>query len=271
MALELGAEKMATGHYIRLEHTPDGPILSRARDADRDQSYFLFATTRAQLAFLRFPLGSLDKQLTRAIARRLGLPVAEKKDSQDICFVPDRDYGAMLARLRPEAERPGEIVDTQGRVLGRHAGISRFTVGQRRGLGLSGPEPLYVVRLDAQNNRVVVGPSSALLADRLRVREVNWLGDEALPAENLRLEVKLRSTMRPVPASVSLAADGRGEVLLDAPHAGIAPGQACVFYCGERLLGGGWITRGTEPPAVATGPAAVPRPGQGAPSASRRR
>jgi len=242
-ARDLGAAVLATGHYIERRPGPGGPSLWRGGDPERDQSYFLFATTRAQLDILRFPLGSLNKRQTRAIAHRLGLPVADKRDSQDICFVPAGGYGETLARLRPEAGRPGEIVDGDGRVLGRHAGIGRFTVGQRRGLGIAAAEPLFVIRLEPATNRVVVGPRAALLEERLRVREVNWLGDEALPVVGLPVQVKLRSTMAPVPATVSIAADGTAEVALQAVHPGIAPGQACVFYRGERLLGGGWISR----------------------------
>jgi tRNA-uridine 2-sulfurtransferase len=243
MARQLGADALATGHYVERRQEGKGPALYRATDGSRDQSYFLFATTRDQLAFLRFPLGELPKEETRAIARRLGLPVAGKKDSQDICFVPSGDYVRVVERLRPEAQRPGEIVDLDGRVLGRHSGIARFTVGQRRGLGVSSDRPLYVVRLEPATARVVVGPFEALLRDRVRVREVNWLGDESLPVDDLRVEVKLRSAMPPMPARASIDAAGHASVLLDQPQAGVAPGQACVFYRGNRLLGGGWIER----------------------------
>jgi tRNA-specific 2-thiouridylase len=240
---ELGADALATGHYVERREGRSGPALYRAADAGRDQSYFLFATTPEQLAFLRFPLGGLPKNETRGIARRLGLPVAEKKDSQDICFVPSGDYAGVVRRLRPEAHRPGEIADLHGRVLGGHAGIAQFTVGQRRGLGVSSDRPLYVVRLEPATARVVVGPFEALLRDRVIIREANWLGDEPLPAEGVRVEVKLRSTMAPVPANVDIGAGGSAEVRLDEPQAGIAPGQACVFYREDRLLGGGWIAR----------------------------
>ncbi len=242
-ARDLGAAALATGHYIERRSGPDGPSLWQGADPARDQSYFLFTTTRAQLEVLRFPLGSLDKQQTRAIARRLALPVAEKKDSQDICFVPQGRYAETLARLRPDAQQPGDIVDQDGQVLGRHDGISRFTVGQRRGLGIAGSEPLFVLRLEPATNRVVIGPHEALFANRLQVRDVNWLGDDPLPVHDLRLDVKLRSTMAPAPATVSIGVNGRADVALDAPHPGIAPGQACVFYRDRRLLGGGWICR----------------------------
>jgi tRNA-specific 2-thiouridylase len=240
-ARELGADALATGHYVERKEESGGPALYRAADGGRDQSYFLFATTRDQLGFLRFPLGGLAKAETRAIARRLGLPVAGKKDSQDICFVPSGDYARVVERLRPEAHEPGDIVDLFGRVLGRHSGIARFTVGQRRGLGVSSHRPLYVVRLEPETARVVVGPVEALLRQRVLLREVNWLGDEPLPAEDLPVEVKLRSTMPPVPARASVDCTCNAEVLLDQPQAGVAPGQACVFYRGDRLLGGGWI------------------------------
>jgi tRNA-uridine 2-sulfurtransferase len=242
-ARELGADALATGHYVERRESRSGPALYRAAETLRDQSYFLFATTREQLAFLRFPLGGLPKDETRAIARRLGLPVAEKKDSQDICFVPSGKYTHVVRRLRPDAQRSGEIVDLHGRALGCHAGIAQFTIGQRRGLGVSSDRPLYVVRLEPATARVVVGPFEALLRDRIVVREVNWLGDQPLPAAGVRVEVKLRSTMPPVPANVDIDAQGGAEVRLDEPQAGVAPGQACVFYRENRLLGGGWIAR----------------------------
>jgi tRNA-specific 2-thiouridylase len=221
----------------------NGPALYRATDDARDQSYFLFATTRDQLAFLRFPLGGLTKGETRAIAGRLGLPVAQKQDSQDICFVPSGDYARVVERLRPEANAPGEIVDVDGRMLGKQQGIARFTVGQRRGIGVCSDRPLYVVRLEAATARVVVGPFEALLQSRISVREVNWLGDQVLPVDALPVEVKLRSTMQPVPARASIDRAGNASVCLDQPQAGVAPGQACVFYDGNRVLGGGWIRR----------------------------
>jgi tRNA-specific 2-thiouridylase len=245
-ARALGADTLVTGHYVRRAEGPNGPEIYRAADAGRDQSYFLFATTRPQLAFLRFPLGEREKSETREIARRHGLPVAEKADSQDICFVPNGGYARTLAGLRPDAHCAGAIVDMTGRVLGRHAGIAHFTVGQRRGLGIASDRPLYVVRLDPDRAEVVVGPAEALLRDRVRVGEVNWLGDRPLDAHGRRVAVKLRSTMAPAAAQVCLAGD-TAEVLLDQPQAAIAPGQACVFYQGDRLLGGGWILRDDFP------------------------
>ncbi len=244
-ARALGAHALATGHYVRRTAGVHGAELHRAVSCQRDQSYFLFATTRAQLSFLRFPLGALPKAETRALARRFALPVAEKADSQDICFVPTGGYARVLERLRPGADRPGDIVGLDGAVLGRHNGIAQFTVGQRRGLGLSTGEPLFVVRLEPEMSRVVVGPHDALLRRELRVGEVNWLGDGNMPAEGMRIEVKLRSSQPPVAATVRGAPGNAGAatVELEAAQAGVAPGQACVFYDGDRVLGGGWIRR----------------------------
>ena len=243
-ARDLGADAMATGHYVRRGQGPDGPELRRAVDTGRDQSYFLFATTRGQLDFLRFPLGDLDKSETRALARRFTLPVAAKPDSQDICFVPDGSYARVIERLRPGALEPGEIVDLDGHVLGHHNGIINFTVGQRRGIGLGGGPPLYVVRLEPESRRVVVGPQDALYQGRLWVKDVNWLGGgDGPPEDGVKTVVKLRSTQQPAPATVYGRGGGRGEVVLDAPTRGVAPGQACVIYQGDRVLGGGWITR----------------------------
>ena len=243
-ARELGADALATGHYARRVAGGGAPELRRGADPARDQSYFLFATTRAQLEVLRFPLGALPKTATRDIARRHALPVAEKPDSQDICFVPDGDYARVLAKLRPEAHAPGEIVGLDGAVLGRHDGIVNFTVGQRRGLGVAGGAPLYVVRLEPTRARVVVGPRAALARDRVQVRDVNWLGDGAwpaeIPADGVPVTVKLRSTQPAEPAR--LHARGAGaELVLERPQEGVAPGQAAVFYQGDRVLGGAWI------------------------------
>ncbi|MFQ6016629.1 MAG: tRNA 2-thiouridine(34) synthase MnmA [Kiloniellaceae bacterium] len=246
-AKELGADALATGHYVRRVIGRHGPELHRALDENRDQSYFLFATTRAELEFLRFPLGGRPKSETRAIAGRLGLCVADKPDSQDICFVPNGSYARVVEKLRPGAAEPGEIAHVDGRVLGRHEGIINYTVGQRRGLRLGGaPEPLYVVRLEPEAARVVVGPRAALARDRVRLRQVNWLAAEAPTAGGRRARVKLRSTRAAAPATLYPAAARAGpgaglDVVLDAPLFGIAPGQAAVFYDGSRVLGGGWI------------------------------
>jgi tRNA-specific 2-thiouridylase len=248
-ARELGAQVLATGHYVASRRLPDGGRgLYRARDEDRDQSYFLFSTTRAQLDMLRFPLGERSKSETRALARQFGLTIADKHDSQDICFVPSGHYADMIERLRPGAAEAGEIVDLGGKVLGTHNGIIHFTVGQRRGLGLAVGSPLYVVRLDARQRRVVVGPREALRMSRIVLRDVNWIGDgsleEALVDERREVFVKVRST-RPPQAGWLCAANGGYEVeLADGEH-GVSPGQACVFYDAAhgqaRVLGGGFI------------------------------
>jgi tRNA-specific 2-thiouridylase len=246
-ARDLGAAALATGHYVRRAPGPHGAQLLRGADPQRDQSYFLFATSRAELEFLRFPLGQLPKDETRALARKLGLGVAEKADSQDICFVPEGRYAQVVERLRPEALAPGEIVDAAGRVLGRHEGVGRYTVGQRRGLGLGpeagGGEPLYVLALEPAARRVVVGPKAALATLRLDLRDTNWLGDRPLAPGVQPVTVKVRSTRPPAPAHLAVADDGAVSVTLDEPELGVAPGQACVVYDGERVLGGGWIAR----------------------------
>jgi tRNA-uridine 2-sulfurtransferase len=246
----LGAKVLATGHYVASRRlSGGGRALYRACDAERDQSYFLFATTREQLDLLRFPLGELTKAQTRELARRFGLPVAEKLDSQDICFVPSGRYSEVIERLRPGAAEPGDIVDETGRVLGSHPGIIHFTVGQRRGLGVAAGYPLYVVRLDAPSRRVVVGPREALRTSRIRLREVNWLGDgtidHALCAGWHEVFIKVRSTRPPQPAWLSRGADGIEVDLVDSEE-GVSPGQACVFYDAAgsqaRVLGGGFIS-----------------------------
>ncbi|MGB5092760.1 MAG: tRNA 2-thiouridine(34) synthase MnmA [Parvibaculum sp.] len=254
-ARDLGAAVMATGHYIASRIAPDGRrALHRPRDHDRDQSYFLFTTTRDQLDFLRFPLGDLTKPETRAIAERMGLIVADKPDSQDICFVPTGRYTSIVERLKPGASEPGDIVHLDGRVLGQHQGIIHFTIGQRKGLGLGASEPdsepLFVVKLDPATRRVIVGPRAALLTHRLALRDVNWLGDgdfAALPAEGLAVLARVRSTRPPVAARLFAQADGSASVVLGTGEDGVSPGQACVFYAGEgeasRVLGGGWIAR----------------------------
>lgn len=248
-ARDLDADCMATGHYIQRKLGAAGPELHRAADAARDQSYFLFSTTQEQLAFLRFPLGHLpSKDATRALAARYGLAVADKPDSQDICFVPNGDYAAVIEKLRPGAAEPGEIVDVQGHVLGRHEGVLRFTIGQRRGLGIGGlADPLYVIGLDADARRVIVGPKEMLATRRVPVREINWLGDAALDSRpEWHVSVKVRSTRPPREAIIRAAGPDRAEVELLSPEEGVSPGQACVFYetGGSRVLGGGWIWKG---------------------------
>ena len=260
-ARELGAAALATGHYVASRRLADGRrALYRARETERDQSYFLFATTQTQLDLLRFPLGDRTKAETRELARRFGLAVADKQDSQDICFVPNGRYTDVIERMRPGAAGPGEIVDLEGRVLGRHDGIIHFTIGQRRGLGVATGSPLYVVRLDAASRRVVVGPREALRTTRIRLRDVNWLGDRTIDeAVNDRHEiyVKVRSTRAPQAAWLRRVADDF-EVELIGGEDGVSPGQACVFYEAAdgqaRVLGGGVIA-GTVPLSRATGSA----------------
>jgi tRNA-uridine 2-sulfurtransferase len=233
LARDLGADCLATGHYVRRVVGRAGPELHRAADPARDQSYFLFATTREQLDFLRFPLGDMPKSAVRDVARELGLAVAGKPDSQDICFVPDGDYARVVRKVRPEAAAGGEIVDRAGRVLGRHDGLIHNTVGQRRGLDIGGqPEPLYVLKLEPETRRVVVGPRHALAVSAARIEGVNWLGEEQRDG----LAAKVRSMARPAAARFD------GETIRFAtPEYGVAPGQAAVLYEGDRVLGGGWI------------------------------
>ena len=240
---DLGGDLLVTGHYVRHRLSPEGAEMWRGSDLKRDQSYFLFPITPEQLSMMRFPLGEMDKTQTRAIAARFNLPVASKPDSQDICFVPDGNYAALVQRLRPEAGEPGDIVHCDGRVLGRHAGIVHYTIGQRRGLGIGGGEPLYVIRLEPETRRVIVGPKEALARHSLVVHTVNWLGAPVAEGSSIRAAVKVRSTREPVPATVWLDDKKGARVELDRPEEGVAPGQACVFYDGERLLGGGWIAR----------------------------
>ena len=240
LARDLGADCLATGHYVRRVEGPQGAELHRAQDPARDQSYFLFATTQEQLDYLRFPLGGLPKAEVRALAQEMALAVAAKPDSQDICFVPNGDYASVVRKVRPEAETDGAIVDMAGRELGRHRGLIHYTVGQRRGLEIGGlAEPLYVVRLDPEKQQVVVGPKQALAVSAARISAPNWLGE----AQGVPVMAKVRSLAKPVPATL------RGEWLaFDAPEYGVAPGQAAVLYDGDRVMGGGWIeeTRRTQ-------------------------
>lgn len=248
-AKDLEADCMATGHYIQRKVGPLGPELHSAADANRDQSYFLFSTTAEQLSFLRFPLGHLkSKNETRELAQKYGLAVADKPDSQDICFVPNGDYASVIQKLRPEAADPGDIVDMSGTVLGRHNGVIHYTVGQRRGLGIGGlADPLYVVKLDPDAKQVIVGPKEALSTRTVPVREINWLGDVPLKAGDVHeISVKVRSTRPPRSAILRALGPDTAEVELLTPEEGVSPGQACVFYQPEetRVLGGGWIWRG---------------------------
>jgi tRNA-specific 2-thiouridylase len=248
VARDLGAAALATGHYARRVSGPEGARLYRASDAGRDQSYFLFATTPRQLDYLRFPLGDLGKTQVRAVAAELGLGVGDKPDSQDICFVPEGRYTTVIDRLRPNAEAPGDIVRLNGEVLGRHQGVSRYTVGQRRGLGVAVGDPLFVVRLDAARREVVVGPREALLTRALTLKEINWLGDEPAIEDAARagrpVLARVRSTRPPAPARLGLDETGAVAVMFDEGEDSVAPGQACVLYDAAdpgRVLGGGFI------------------------------
>lgn len=248
-AKDLEADCMATGHYIQRKMGAQGAELHAAADASRDQSYFLFSTTAEQLDFLRFPLGALpSKDDTRALAEKYNLSVANKPDSQDICFVPNGDYASVIRKLRPEAAAPGEIVHADGRVLGTHDGVVNYTIGQRRGLGIGGlADPLYVVRLDPERREVVVGPKSMLARRVIPVREINWLGDAPLSArETWEVAVKVRSTRPPTDAVVRPLSETEATVELITPEEGVSPGQACVFYDPDssRIFGGGWIHKG---------------------------
>jgi tRNA-specific 2-thiouridylase len=245
-ARDLGADCLVTGHYVGRVDGPEGAEMRRAADAARDQSYFLFATTRAQLGFLRFPLADLPKPAVRDIAAALNLPVAIKPDSQDICFVPNGKYADVVARLRPGAAEPGEILHVDGRVLGTHDGVIHFTVGQRRGLGIATGEPLFVVKLDAAAKQVIVGPKECLAITHITLTDVNWIGEQVAGEDALdgrRVLARVRSTRPPVLGTLQIGAGW--SVVLDAPEEGVAPGQACVFYdpldAGDRVLGGGWI------------------------------
>lgn len=265
-AAGLGASALATGHYVQSKPGAHGWELYRAADKERDQSYFLFATTREQLDFLRFPLGGLEKEMTRKLARDFGLVVAEKSDSQDICFVPTGRYTQVIERLRPGAAEAGNIVHVDGRVLGRHSGIINYTIGQRKGIGVPAQEPLYVLKLDASSREVVVGPREALRMRSIKLRDINWLGDEpfeAFAASGERILARIRSSGPLQPARLSCDEDG-ATVELAYGEDGVSPGQACVFYAadggGERLLGGGWIKSASGSAMVAKDDFAVSAP-----------
>ena len=248
VAEDLGADCLATGHYVRRGVGAGGVELHRAADPDRDQSYFLFATTREQLDYLRFPLGGLPKREVRELAAELGLAVAEKPDSQDICFVPQGGYQDVVKKLRPGAAQPGEIVHVDGRVLGAHEGVINYTVGQRRGLGVAAGQPLFVVKLEAGKRRVVVGPRAALGVRYIALKDVNWIGESVRDTAELdgrQVMVRVRSTRPPAPARLGISGDGSWSVQLDDAEEGVAPGQAAVFYDKDspRVLGGGWIDK----------------------------
>ena len=253
-AKQLGAKALCTGHYVQRAMGKTGVELRKGVDQKKDQSYFLFATTSDQLEYLRFPLGGLTKDETRRHANRIGLNVADKPDSQDICFVPNGKYADVVSRLRPDAIEPGEIVDMDGAVIGKHDGIVNFTVGQRKGLGIGGrsslvepgaTDPLYVVAVNSEERRVVVGPHSALGRNLLKVSEINWLGDNPISSSGEKLMIKLRSTQEPISGTLFSDGSDNGKVVLDELEFGVAIGQAAVFYSRDdsaRVLGGGWMT-----------------------------
>lgn len=241
-AKDLDADVLATGHYIERRDGHEGAELHRATDQGKDQSYFLFATTGEQLDLLRFPLGSWPKSKTRELANELGLPVADKPESMDICFVPDGDYAKVVAKVRPQAVDPGRLVHVDGRVMGEHQGIVNFTIGKRKGIGIGGePAPLYVIAIDPDSKDVTVGPREYLARDTVYIKEVNWLGPKLALNQPMPIQTKLRSTMAPVAATVTLREGNMAEIELDELHTSVAAGQAAVFYDDSRVLGGGWI------------------------------
>lgn len=242
-AKELNGDVLATGHYVQRKDGKKGAQLLRGADHNKDQSYFLFGTTKDQLEFLRFPLGGMNKDETRAHARRFGLEISDKPDSQDICFVPNGKYAELVQKLRPESIQPGDIMHIDGTKLGTHDGIINFTVGQRKGIGVGGGDPLYVIKINANQNQVIVGPKSALEEQHVFVGNINWIGDEPIAKTGEQIEVKLRSLQPLVPATLFDTSDGAGRIELHTPQSGVSPGQACVFYRGDRVLGGGWIRR----------------------------
>jgi len=247
-AHDLDADVLATGHYVMRQGDADHAEMHKAVDATKDQSYFLFATTQEQLNYLRFPLGGMVKDDVRALAEKYGLSIAHKPDSQDICFVPEGGYASVIERLRPGAGEPGDIVDLEGKVLGTHKGIIYYTIGQRRGIGIGGGDALYVIKLDPDKKRVIVGPREALEIFRVHIKELNWIGGENIPDKGMDIQVKVRST-RPAETATLFPGDQDDEAyfILEKPEYGVSSGQAAVFYNGDRLLGGGWITRAISP------------------------
>lgn len=243
VAKDLNADFLATGHYVQRIEVDGKAQLHSGFDDGKDQSYFLFTTTQEQLDFLRFPIGHLNKSKTRELANEFGLNVADKPDSQDICFVPNGDYSNVIQKLRPGALESGNIVLETGEVLGKHDGIINFTVGQRRGIGIAHPEPLYVVKLNPEKHEVIVGPLSSLYSKELTIKELNWLGDSDPTKAPIKCAVKLRSAHNPIPATITEMDTNRYKVTLEEPYRGITPGQACVIYHDTRVLGGGWIER----------------------------
>ena len=243
IAKDLGADALATGHYVRKAKIGDEDVLLKAIDENKDQSYFLFAIDKEQIGFLKFPLGNLEKEKTRKLAKKYGLNVADKPESQDICFVPSGGYSQIIKKLRPESYKSGDIVLKDGKVLGRHDGIVDFTVGQRRKIGVSYEKPLYVIRIDAENNRVIVGEQDDLKASKLQIKGLNWLADDKNLKNEIECSVRLRSSHKEIEATVKYLGNGYADVILNSAYYGITPGQACVMYDRDRLLGGGWIMK----------------------------
>ncbi len=244
IARDLGADALATGHYVRKDYINNKAAMYIGSDPAKDQSYFLFATTQEQLDYLLFPVGNLHKSDTRKIAKDIGLELSDKPDSQDICFVAGGQYAEFISKIRPGALDPGDIVDTEDTVLGRHNGIINFTVGQRRGIGISSTEPMYVIKLDPVKNTVTVGPKSALASKLVHLHDLNWLGEiEPIVGNEIQCQARLRSMSQNVECTVCFDVENRAKVLLQSDYFGATPGQACVLYDGERVLGGGWITR----------------------------
>lgn len=242
MAKDLGASALATGHYVQRHRGKHKIELHKGHDPKKDQSYFLFATTQEQLDYLRFPLGGLDKSQTRDLAKRYGLKTADKPDSQGICFVPDGDYASLISKLRPGTLDSGDIIHVDGTILGRHNGIIQYTVGQRKGLGIAHPEPLYVIKINPETKQVIVGPQSALARQTIRIASLNWLYEEIPTHAPLEVSVKIRSTRPPVHGLVhAFSSDNTASITLMTPEFGVAPGQACVLYKSSRVIGGGWI------------------------------
>lgn len=242
-AKSLQADALVTGHYVRRIDNADNAELHRAIDYKKDQSYFLFATTKDQLKYLHFPLGNMTKEQTRHYANQYGLHIADKPDSQDICFVQNGSYHQLVEKMRPNSKKSGPIIHVDGYVLGEHNGIINFTIGQRRRIGISSDTPLYVVKIDAEKNIIYVGPKSTLLKTEFTIRDVNWLGNGSGPCDDLVVEVKIRSTHQPIPAKLNIHNKDTIKVTLQLHEQAITPGQACVIYQGDRVLGGGWITK----------------------------
>jgi tRNA-specific 2-thiouridylase len=243
MAKDLGAKALATGHYVRKVNVGNENRLLKGIDSNKDQSYFLFTTTKEQLDFLEFPLGGLTKDETRMLAKKYELNTSDKAESQDICFVPNGNYSEIIKKLKPESYAKGDIVNLNGKVLGEHDGIVNFTIGQRKRIGVSNDKPLYVIKIDPKNNRVVVGEKEDLKSMKLKIKELNWLSNNEYLKDNIKCSVRLRSNHKEVDANVKYLGDGFADVALESSYYGITPGQACVMYDGDRVLGGGWIMR----------------------------